>query len=119
MPDVSFKDLCIDVTAGDGRSAAVANFWAKALDQSVVTHDDGEIHLGPPEGGSKARVIWINSVPEPIAGKSRAHIDVRIAGSGQRTAINGSTTIRLSTPVGPTGSPPRMVTRRTRRSVVP
>jgi hypothetical protein len=80
MPDVSFKDLCIDVTAGDGRPAAVAEFWAAALEQPLVSHDDGEFHLGPPVGGSKARVVWINSVPEPIAGKSRAHIDIRVAG---------------------------------------
>jgi hypothetical protein len=79
MPDVSFKDLCIDVTAGDGRPAAVAKFWSSALDQPVVTHDDGGFSLGNPEGGSKNRVVWINEVSEPIAGKSRVHIDVRNA----------------------------------------
>ena len=33
MPDVSFKDLCIDVTAGDGRPAAVDDeirWWVMA-----------------------------------------------------------------------------------------
>ena len=48
MPDVSFKDLCIDVTEGDGRPAAVANFWATALGQEVVARDDGTFHLAPP-----------------------------------------------------------------------
>ena len=79
MPDVAFKDLCIDVTAGEGRPAAVSDFWATALDQPVITHDDGEFHLGPPADGPKQRIVWINSVPEPIAGKSRVHIDVRVA----------------------------------------
>ena len=41
MPDVAFKDLCIDVTEGEGRPAAVAKFWSTALGQPVVTHDDG------------------------------------------------------------------------------
>lgn len=78
MPDVAFKDLCIDVTAGDGRPAAVAAFWSAALDQPVIKHDDGGFSLGPPERGSKNRVLWINEVAEPIAGKSRAHVDVRV-----------------------------------------
>ncbi len=93
MPDVSFKDLCIDVTAGEGRLAAVARFWAKALDQPLVTHDDGEFHLGPPEGGSKSRVVWINSVPEPITAKSRAHIDVRVAGGDPWPLVDAGGTI--------------------------
>ncbi len=78
MPDVAFKDLCIDVTAGDGRPAAVAAFWSAALDQPVIKHDDGGFSLGPPKRGSKNRVLWINEVAEPIAGKSRAHVDVRV-----------------------------------------
>ena len=78
MPDVAFKDLCIDVTEGDGKAAAVANFWGKALGQEVVTHDDGNFHLAPPAGAAKNRVVWINPVPEPMSGKSRAHIDIRV-----------------------------------------
>ena len=80
MPDVAFKDLCIDVTDSDGRAAAVTAFWSAALGQPVVEHDDGGAHLGPPEGGPKQRVVWIHPVPEPIAGKSRVHIDLRVAG---------------------------------------
>ena len=79
MPDVSFKDLCIDVTEGDGLAQQVAEFWSVALGQPVVTHPDGGFHLAPPEGAPKNRVVWINGVPEPIAGKSRVHIDVRNA----------------------------------------
>jgi hypothetical protein len=79
MPDVAFKDLCIDVTEGAGRPAAVAAFWGVALDQPVIAHDDGDAHLAPPEQGPKQRTIWINSVPEEISGKSRVHIDIRVA----------------------------------------
>ena len=79
MPDVAFKDLSIDVTAGQGRAAAVAEFWSAALNQPVKTHDDGGFSLDPPKGGEKNRVVWITDVPEPITGKSRVHIDVRNA----------------------------------------
>ncbi len=79
MPDVAFKYLCIDVTADDGRPAAVAAFWGTALDQPVVTDGDGNAYLGPPAGGPKERTIWINAVPEALAGKSRVHLDVRVA----------------------------------------
>ncbi|MEP7202634.1 MAG: VOC family protein [Ilumatobacteraceae bacterium] len=79
MPDVAFKDLCIDVTAGGGRAAAVANFWSEALGQPVKAHDDGGFSLDPPSGGAMNRVVWINDVDEPITGKSRVHIDVRNA----------------------------------------
>jgi len=78
VPDVAFKDLCIDVTAGEGRPASVANFWSKALDQEVIAHDDGSFHLAPPTRGGKNRVVWINPVPEQISGKSRAHIDIHV-----------------------------------------
>ena len=80
MPDVAFKDLCIDVTRGDGRAEAVARFWSAALSQPIVTNDDGNFWLDPPEGGPKQRTVWILDVPEPIAGKSRVHIDVRLPG---------------------------------------
>ncbi len=78
MPDVVFKDLCIDVTAGGGRPEAVARFWGAALRQPVVEHESGDFHLEPPAGGSKERTVWINAVPEPPAGKSRVHLDLRV-----------------------------------------
>src|SRR5215210_1516534 len=78
MPDVSFKDLCIDVTAGDGRPEKVAAFWGAALAQPVKTHDDGGFSLEPPDGGERNRVVWINEVDERIDGKSRVHIDLRV-----------------------------------------
>jgi hypothetical protein len=93
MPDLAFKDLCIDVTAGDGRPAAVAAFWGAAFDQPVVNDDDGDSHLGPPEHGPKQRTIWINNVPEAIAGKSRVHIDVRVADGDPAPLIAAGGTI--------------------------
>jgi len=80
MPDVVFKDLCIDVTAGEGRPAAVAKFWATVLQQPMVAHEGGDFHLEPPLGGSKERTIWINVVPEAATGKSRVHLDLRVPG---------------------------------------
>ena len=80
MPAVAFKDLCIDVTAGEGRPAATAKFWGAALGQKVVKHDDGDFHLAAPKGGAAERTVWINAVPEAPAGKSRVHLDIRVAG---------------------------------------
>ena len=79
VPDVAFKDLCIDVTAGAGRPDAVVKFWSKALDQEAVADPDGSFHLAPPPGGPKSRSVWINPVAEPISAKSRVHIDIRVA----------------------------------------
>jgi hypothetical protein len=80
MPDLVFKDLCIDVTAGSGRPEEVARFWGAALMQPVVEHEGGDFHLEPPVGGSKERTIWINVVPEAPSGKSRVHLDLRVPG---------------------------------------
>ena len=91
MPDVAFKDLCIDVTAG--KRHAVAAFWSAALDQPLVADDDGGFHLGPPEGESKNRVVWINEVAEPLAGKSRVHIDVRVADGDPAPLVAAGATI--------------------------
>jgi hypothetical protein len=78
MPDVAFKDLCIDVSAGDGRPEAVGAFWSEALHQPLVVHDDGDRHLDPPPGGPKERTVWINTVPERHTVKSRVHLDIRV-----------------------------------------
>jgi len=95
VPDVAFKDLCIDVTAGDGRPAAVAKFWSRVLDQEVVAHDDGSFHLAPPPGGSQNRVVWINPVPEQTGGKSRAHIDTRVVDGDPAALLEaGGTLVR-------------------------
>jgi hypothetical protein len=94
MPDVAFKDLCIDVTAGGGRADAVARFWSAALDQPLVVHDDGERHLDPPAAGPNERRIWINTVPETIAGKSRVHLDLRVAGGDPAPLLAAGATMQ-------------------------
>ena len=78
MPDLAFKDLCFDVTAGGDRAAAVVSFWSVALGQAAVAHEWGDYHLDPPPRGPRERTIWINNVPEAPAGKSRAHLDLRL-----------------------------------------
>ena len=77
MPDLAFKDLCFDVTAG-GRAAEVVSFWSTALGQAAVAHEWGDYHLDPPPGGPRERTIWVNNVPEAPAGKSRVHLDLRL-----------------------------------------
>jgi hypothetical protein len=103
VPDVAFKDLCIDVTAGEGRPAAVAAFWGAALGQQVVLHDDGDAHLLPPPGGPNQRIVWINAVPERPAGKSRVHLDIRVA-DGDPAALIAAGATRVRAPdSGPDG----------------
>jgi len=77
--DVAFKDLCIDVTAGLGRPAAVARFWAEALGLAVSSDGGEDSKLSPPGDEAVERTIWINAVPEEIAGKSRVHLDLCVA----------------------------------------
>jgi hypothetical protein len=77
VPDLAFKDLCFDVTAG-GRAAEVVSFWSTALGQAAVAHEWGDYHLDPPPGGPRERTIWVNNVPETPAGKSRVHLDLRL-----------------------------------------
>lgn len=78
MPDVAFKDLCIDVTADDGRPEAVARYWSVALGQPVEGLDPDDLRLAPPADGPAQRTVWICTVPEPIAGKTRVHLDLRL-----------------------------------------
>ena len=72
----------------------MAAFWSAALGQPVVVDDDDDdFHLGPPADGPKERTIWINNVPEAIAGKSRVHIDVRVAGGDPAPLLAAGGTI--------------------------
>lgn len=78
MVDVAYKDLCIDVTAGIGRPAAVARFWADVLGLDISTAGGEDFKLSAPDDGPPERTIWINAVPEDIAGKSRVHLDLAV-----------------------------------------
>ena len=72
-----FKDLCLDA-ADPHRLGA---FWAATLDAEVVDLGDGDTRLDPRSAGSGAESIWVNRVPEPRAGRTRVHLDLRLAGA--------------------------------------
>ena len=96
MPDVAFKDLCIVVTAGDGRPAAVAAFWATPPRQPINAHGGEGFSLDPPADGDKNRVVWFCEVPESIAGKSRAHVDIRVVDGDPAPLLAAGGTIERS-----------------------
>jgi hypothetical protein len=100
--DVAFKDLCIDVTAGAGRPAAVAQFWATALDLTVSGAGGEDAQLSPADGEPSERTIWINAVPEDIAGKTRVHLDLAVpAGDPGALLGSGASLIRSADPGRP------------------
>ncbi len=75
MSDVAFKDLCLD--ASDPR--ALATFWAAVLGREATSTDDGGWRVLPPECGGDELGIWVDPVPEPRTGKTRVHLDLRLA----------------------------------------
>jgi Glyoxalase-like domain len=98
VPDLAFKDLCFDVTAGGGRAAEVVSFWSAALGQAGVAHEWGDYHLDPPPGGPRERTIWVNNVAEAPAGKSRVHLDLRLPdGDPAPLVAAGARIVRLPT----------------------
>ncbi|GAA2699503.1 VOC family protein [Micromonospora olivasterospora] len=70
-----FKDLCID--AADARH--LADFWARILGGEAVDTGDGDARVDPRPGGKGPESIWVNQVPEPRTGKTRVHLDLRLA----------------------------------------
>ena len=95
MVDIAFKDLCIDVTAGGGRSTLVAGFWAAALDLDVIPNTGEDFKLQPHGVAFPERVIWVNAVPEAIGGKSRVHLDLVVSkGEQARLFAAGASLIR-------------------------
>ncbi len=85
MPDITFKDLCIDAN----RPERVGPFWAALLGQKAILQDGGDYRL---EGVPKERTIWVNAVPEPSTAKSRVHLDVRLPADD--TVVPGVTVVR-------------------------
>ncbi|NES26960.1 VOC family protein [Micromonospora terminaliae] len=71
----SFKDLCMD--AGDAHR--LGGFWAGILDGELVDTGDGDTRIDPRAAASGAESIWVNTVPEPRTGKTRVHLDLRLA----------------------------------------
>jgi hypothetical protein len=70
-----FKDLCLD--ASDAH--LLGAFWGRILDAEVVDVGDGDTRVDPRKAGSDAESIWVNRVPEPRTGKTRVHLDLRLA----------------------------------------
>lgn len=100
--DVAFKDLCIDVTAGLGRPAAVARFWADALGLATSAAGGEDSKLSPPAGQAPERTIWVNAVPEEIGAKTRVHLDLCVAdGDPKPLLAAGATLIRSADPGRP------------------
>ncbi|MEH0985371.1 VOC family protein [Micromonospora sp. CPCC 205556] len=72
-----FKDLCMD--AADPR--ALGDFWAGILGGEVVDTGDGDVRVDRGPGGAGPESIWVNRVPESRTGKTRVHLDLRLAGA--------------------------------------
>jgi hypothetical protein len=97
VPDVAFKDLCIDATAGRGRPAAGARFWAGALGLVASGAGGEDSKLSPPEGEATERTVWINAVPEEIGAKARVHLDLCLPGGDPQPLLDaGATLVRAA-----------------------
>ncbi|MET8042413.1 VOC family protein [Micromonospora sp. NPDC005215] len=70
-----FKDLCLD--AAD--PLALGAFWARMLNGDVADAGDDDTRVDPRSARSNAESIWVNKVPEPRVGKTRVHLDLRLA----------------------------------------
>jgi hypothetical protein len=74
MPNVRFRDLCLD--AAD--AAGLSKFWSSVLGTTATDVDDGGYRVEPRPGGQKATRIWVDPVPEERIGKTRVHLDLRL-----------------------------------------
>ena len=72
MPDVAFKDLCLDTVQPD----VVGPYWRDLLGLAAERQAGGDWVL---RGARPEETIWVNAVPEPKSAKSRVHLDVRVA----------------------------------------
>jgi hypothetical protein len=88
MPDVRFKDLCLDTTVPD----LAGPFWRDLLALSGERQDNGDWSL---TGELKEQTVWVNTVPEPHTVKTRVHLDVRVDGEapGRRVAEHDRWTV--------------------------
>jgi Glyoxalase-like domain len=81
MAIATYKDLCIDAVD----AAAMGRFWAGAL-QLDLRLDDGHARL---VGPTRRHTVWLNTVPEPVTVKQRAHLDVRADSVDDLVALGG------------------------------
>jgi len=70
-----FRALCMDAT--DARP--LARFWAGALGGRSVNQRDGGFRVDRAPGVVGNESLWIDPVPEPRSGKTRVHVDLRLA----------------------------------------
>ena len=116
-----------DVVTDCARPAALARFWAQALDgYEVAPYDDAEIArlatlgvtdveddpsvLVQPTGGGAGVRFWFQQVPEAKVVKNRVHVDLaaqdpagevaRLLGLGATVVLEGPDTIVLADPEG-------------------
>ncbi|MEU8086866.1 VOC family protein [Micromonospora sp. NPDC049101] len=75
MTIARFKDLCLDATD----AVALGGFWARVLDGDVADAGEDDTRVDPRSARSDAESIWVNKVPEPRLGKTRVHLDLRLA----------------------------------------
>ncbi|MEU5902818.1 VOC family protein [Micromonospora sp. NPDC047467] len=69
-----FKDLCLDASA----PRSLGTFWARVLDGELADAGGDDTRVDPRSARSDAESIWVNEVPEPRAGKTRVHLDLRL-----------------------------------------
>ncbi|MGW3604573.1 VOC family protein [Micromonospora sp. NPDC005161] len=72
-----FKDLCLDAA----NPRLLGAFWARILDADVADAGGEDTRVDPRAARSGAESIWVNQVPEPRTGKTRVHLDLRLAGA--------------------------------------
>ncbi len=82
MPLAIYKDLCLDVTD----PAAMAQFWAPALQLRAENLPDGDVRL---VGEVPQQTVWLNRVPEPKAVKHRVHLDLHVGSVADLQALGG------------------------------
>ena len=73
VPDVAFKDLCLDTTEPD----EAGPFWRDLLGLTGERQGNGDWSL---TGARPELAVWVNTVPEAKTTKSRVHLDIRVEG---------------------------------------
>lgn len=63
---------------------ALADFWCRVLDWSVLEQDDGVVSIGPADGGAGIDLL---PVPEAKTTQNRLHLDLRADGSSQAEEV--------------------------------
>jgi hypothetical protein len=81
-----FKDLVLDAVD----AARLGAFWGCVLDREWHAQESGDGWLSGP---TPQHTLWINQVPEPLAGKNRVHFDVYAASLAELEGL-GATVVQ-------------------------